>query len=123
MTAPDVAPPLDPSRYSTLRRLVTDENNRVVLSLGGGALHGLCGNVSLLRLLEELELRPHIEEVWGTSAGAVVGGGWCTGTGALDILDRVRSLDRPGAVDVPMFRFANSSFQSSAEVLRSSSMS
>ena len=105
MTAPSDSP-IEPGRYSTLRRLLTDENNRVVVSLGGGALHGLCGNVAFLRVLEELELQPHVEEVWGTSAGAVIGGGWCAGTPALSILEQVRSLDRPGAIDVPMFRFA-----------------
>lgn len=106
MKGPDPQAPLDPARFSTLRRLATDPNNRLVVSLGGGALHGLCGNVALLHILEELELRPHVEEVWGTSAGAVIGGGWCTGTPALSILDRVRTLDRRGALDAPMFRFA-----------------
>lgn len=98
--------PVDPARYSTLQRLVCDEQHRVVVSFGGGSLAGLCGNLALARLLEELDLRRHVEEIWGTSAGAIVGGGWATGTDAHRILDLVRSLDRPGALDVHRLRLA-----------------
>lgn len=96
----------DPKRYTTLQRLVTDKEYRTVVSFGGGSLAGLCGNLALAGLLEELDLRSHVEEIWGTSAGAVVGGGWATGTDAAPILERVRSLNRRGAVDVHRFRLA-----------------
>jgi len=95
---------LDPSLYTTLRRMATSGDYRLVVSLGGGALPGLAGNAALMHIVEELELRPHVEEVWGTSAGAVVGGGWATGASALDILHIVQSLDRPGAVDIDWWR-------------------
>ena len=77
----EISAPLDASRYSTLLRLVRDEGNRVVVSFGGGSIPGLSGNLALARILEELEVRPHVAEVWGTSAGAVCGGGWATSTG------------------------------------------
>jgi len=89
----------DPGDYSALIRLVTSPDRRLVLSLGGGATPGLCGNLALVRLLEELGLRSHVAEVWGTSAGAVVGGGWATGTPALDILPLVAGLARRGSID------------------------
>ncbi len=90
---------LDPSRYSTLLRLATDPGHKLVLCLGGGGVPGLTGNVALVSLMEELGLRAHVAEVWGTSAGAVVGGGWATGTSAATIFDYVLSLHRKGAVD------------------------
>jgi len=98
--------PLNPERYVVLRRLFEDENNRVVIGFGGGSLPGLCGNVALARILEELSLRKHVDEIWGTSAGAVIGGGWATGADAMTILDLVRSLQAKGAVDFSLLKFA-----------------
>jgi predicted acylesterase/phospholipase RssA len=97
---------VEPMRYSTLRRLISDPQHRTVVSFGGGSLAGLCGNLALAKILEELDLRQHVEEIWGTSAGAIVGGGWSTGTDATPILDRVRSLDRKDAIDVHRVRLA-----------------
>jgi predicted acylesterase/phospholipase RssA len=92
--------------YTTLRRIVTDPNKRFIVSLGGGSVPGLAGNAALVRLLEELGLREHIGMVWGTSAGAVIGGGWASGTPALSILELIASLDRRGGVDVAWVRIA-----------------
>jgi len=78
--------PLEPQRYSAFRRLITREDSRVVISLGGGSAPALAGNIALLRILEELELRAHVQQVWGTSAGAVIGGPWASGTTAEQIL-------------------------------------
>ncbi len=96
----EIEAPLDPAMYSTLRRVATDPGTKLVVSLGGGAAPGLCGNAAMVRIVEELDLVPHVAEVWGTSAGAVVGAGLATGTGALEVLDIVKGLDRRGAVDV-----------------------
>jgi NTE family protein len=70
-----------------------------MVSLGGGSVPGLCGNVALAGILEELDLKEHVSQLWGTSAGAVIGGGWASGTSAARILDLVRSMKRRGAVD------------------------
>lgn len=96
---------LPDSRFATLRRLVKDPGNKVVVSLGGGALAGLCGNLAIWRILEELELAHEVDEIWGTSAGAVIAGGWASGAKAHDVLDRVGGLGEKGAVDVSMTRF------------------
>lgn len=101
-----VEAPLNPDRYTVLRRKFTNEHHRVVIGFGGGALPGLCGNVALARILEELSLREHVDEVWGTSAGAVVGGGWAAGADAMEILDLIRSMQGAGAVDFSLLRFA-----------------
>lgn len=87
-----VETPPDPSQYTVLRRLATAADHRFVMAFGGGAAAGICGNVALARLLEELGLKEHVEEVWGTSAGAIVGGGWASGTSAMEIFGLIRSL-------------------------------
>lgn len=97
---------LDPQRFTTLERMITDPQNKVVVGLGGGALRGLCGNLALMKILEELDLCRHVSEIWGTSAGAVIGGGWATGATAMEVLDLVRSLNRPGVLEVSKLRFA-----------------
>lgn len=86
--------------FDTLVRRVCDEDTAVVLSLGGGSIPGLCGNVALVRILEELGLREHVDVVWGTSAGAIVGGAWCSGLDGPGILRQILKLDRPGSLDV-----------------------
>ena len=92
--------PPDPDLYSLFSRMVTDGGARLVVSFGGGSVPGLCGNVALARILEELNLRQHVQEVWGTSAGAAIGGPWASGTEALTILKRIAALDRPRSVDI-----------------------
>ena len=98
--------PIDPGRYTTLLRLAGSEDHRLVLSFGGGSLAGLCGNLALVRIFEKLDLRGRVEEIWGTSAGAVVGGGWATGTPAHRVLGLVESLAGRGSVDFSLSRFA-----------------
>jgi predicted acylesterase/phospholipase RssA len=93
------APP-DRALYTTLERLVRDSGTRVVVSFGGGSVPGLCGNVALARVLEELDLKDSVDEVWGTSAGAAVGGPWSSGTDALDILSNIAALNHRGSVDI-----------------------
>jgi predicted acylesterase/phospholipase RssA len=96
----EIEAPLDPALYTTLRRVASSPDTRLVISLGGGAVPGLCGNAALVQILEELELREHIAEVWGTSAGAIVGVNLASGGRAQEVVDIVKSLDRRGAVDI-----------------------
>ena len=67
------AEPLNPERFSALRRMILDGGHRLVVSFGGGSLPGLCGNLALARILEELELREHVTEIWATSVGTING--------------------------------------------------
>ncbi|MFH0945939.1 MAG: patatin-like phospholipase family protein [Planctomycetota bacterium] len=99
-------PAIDRSRYTTLLRLANDPEVRLVVSLGGGSLPALCGNLALTRLLEELDLRERVEEIWGTSAGAAIGGAWASGTDSEKMFEVVAGLDRPGTVDIAWFRLA-----------------
>ncbi len=104
--AREEATALEPKRFAALRRMLTDNRHRVVLSLGGGALPGLAGNLALTRILEELDLIGSIDEIWGTSAGAVIGGGIASGAPSDEILDLVAGLRAPGILDRAVLRFA-----------------
>lgn len=85
--------------FSTLRRLFENPSNRVVVSFGGGSVHGLAGNCALAKLLEQIDLWKHVTAIWGTSAGAIVGGCFASGREATDILEAGVSLGRKRAVD------------------------
>jgi len=96
--------PLDPNRYTALRRLATDADHRLVLCFGGGSGIGLGANVALARMLEELDLKGHVSQVWGTSAGAIVGAGWAAGVEASEILRCVKAAE--GSLDICWLRLA-----------------
>jgi hypothetical protein len=96
--------PLDPNRYTALRRLATDPDHRLVVTFGGGSAVGLSGNVALAAILEELDLKGQVSQVWGTSAGAIVGGGWASGTPAKEALRLVKAAY--GSLDVCWLRLA-----------------
>ncbi len=96
----------DPELYQTLTRMVKDDGIRFVVSLGGGSVPGVCGNLALTSLITELGLREHVDEVWGTSAGAAVGGSWASGCTSERFKQVVSGLARPGAVSVDWMRAA-----------------
>ena len=100
------ARPLDPARFSALRRLASDPTKRFVVSFGGGGVPALCGNAMLVDLIEELGLREHVVEIWGTSAGAIIGGSWANGTSARRILEVLRSLRARGVTDIDWLHVA-----------------
>lgn len=58
-------------RFRALRHTLAREDTRVVLSLGSGGLKLFC-HAAALRLLERIGCGDHIDEVWGSSAGALV---------------------------------------------------
>jgi predicted acylesterase/phospholipase RssA len=89
--------PVQPQRFTTLRRMINRDDHCLVIALGGGSAPALAGNIALLRILEELDVRPHVQQVWGTSAGAIVGGPWATGTPAEEMMDYL--LQSPGGWD------------------------
>ena len=59
-------------RFSAIRSLVCAEDARVVLALGSGGLK-LFAHAPALRLFEGLGLGERVEEIWGSSAGALAG--------------------------------------------------
>ena len=94
----------DEARFSTLRRLAMDPGKRLVITLGGGCVPALCGNAALVQIIEELGLREHVAEVWGTSSGALIGGAWASGTSAREIMARLRTFPTKRMIDTPWVR-------------------
>ncbi len=97
---------LDLERFSTLRRLASDPGKRLVVCMGGGGVPSLCGNAVLADLIERLGLREHVQEIWGTSAGAIIGGSWASGTKAPRMLEILRVLRSHGVTDVDWLHVA-----------------
>ncbi len=58
-------------RFRALHQTLAREDTRVALSLGSGGLKLFCHAVAL-RLLERIGCGDYIDEVWGSSAGALV---------------------------------------------------
>jgi predicted acylesterase/phospholipase RssA len=59
-------------RFSALRELCSDPDARVVLALGSGGVRLFC-HAPAIRLFETLGCAEHVDEIWGTSAGAIAG--------------------------------------------------
>jgi len=59
-------------RFSALRALCEDSQTRVVLALGSGGIRLFC-HAPAIRLFETLGCAEHVDEIWGTSAGAIAG--------------------------------------------------
>jgi len=97
----EIEAPCKPANYRVLKRLASNPGNHFVLSFGGGSLHGLVGNAALAGLVEELGLLEHVKEIWGTSAGAVVGGGLASGARAETVMEIVQGLEGRRTLDYP----------------------
>lgn len=91
--------PCNPSQYRVLKRIAANPDNHLAIGFGAGSSPGLAGNLALAGLLSELGLRPYIQEVWGVSAGAIIGGAWCSGASVDRMLVGLEELDRKGAID------------------------
>jgi hypothetical protein len=65
-------------RFPGLRERFADSDTRVVLALGSGGVKLFC-HAPALRLLELSGCAPHVDEVWGSSGGAMAGLLYCQG--------------------------------------------
>lgn len=101
--------PCDAAQYRVLRRLAANPDTHLAISFGGGSVPALAANTALAALLEELDLRPHVREIWGTSAGAVTGAGWASGCNTAEMLERLEQLNWPGALDFSRWDFISRS--------------
>ncbi len=98
--APTSGRDLDLSTYATIRRLAHDPDTRFILALGAGAGPALGANVAICAMIEDLGLKDRVAEIWGVSAGAVVGGAFAAGSPAAEIQSGLQGLAKKGAVDV-----------------------
>ena len=94
--------PCNPKQFRVFMRMATNPDNHVALGFSGGGVPGIAGNAALLSIIEDLDLKPHIKEVWGTSAGGIVGAALAVGTTSQEVLDLVEMGNgRKGVLDVP----------------------
>ncbi len=96
----EIEAPCDPAHFRVFKRMASNPENHFVVSFGGGGLPGLAANTALLGLLDELEIRPDIKEIWGCSAGAAIGGAWSTGASLSEIMDMLNSMNSKTAIDL-----------------------
>jgi hypothetical protein len=73
-------------RFPRLLAAIKDPDTKFVVSLGGGGLKAFAHNV-LFRLFESLGIRNHVDEIWGTSAGAI-GALWYSCNVPVDEMDQ-----------------------------------
>ncbi len=59
-------------QFPKIKSLFEDPKTRVVLSLGSGGIRSFA-HPTLMKFINLLDLRKHIDEVWGCSGGAVAG--------------------------------------------------
>jgi predicted acylesterase/phospholipase RssA len=59
-------------RFRAIRELFGDPDSRVALALGSGGLK-LFAHAPVLRFLEAIGCAEHVDEIWGTSGGAIAG--------------------------------------------------
>ena len=64
--------------FPSIKKWFTDPNSKVVLSLGAGGLraHAI---PTIFKILDFLGVRDHIDEIWGSSGGALIGGYYAYG--------------------------------------------
>ncbi len=72
------------------RCITLKENDiKLVLSLAGGAATGTVGNLAIVYFLKKYNLMQYFDEVWGVSAGSMIGAAYCSGMDLNDIVDTV----------------------------------
>ncbi|MHC4429771.1 MAG: patatin-like phospholipase family protein [Planctomycetota bacterium] len=103
--------PCEPGDYRILRRVAANPENYFTVSFGAGSVPGIVGNCALSVMLDEIGLREHIREVWGVSAGSIVGTGYSVGTSGHEVLELLQSIDPKKALDLPLWDLIRSMFR------------
>ena len=89
---------------------LADKSKPVVLALGSGSLLSMAASVALLRIVEQRGLAGRIRQVWGCSAGAIVGSLYALGMSPDDIYDHIARLHRRQLVDYNWTGFLSALF-------------
>ncbi|MCX7020808.1 MAG: patatin-like phospholipase family protein, partial [bacterium] len=100
MTYPKKPLAPDPENLSRFIARVKDPDTHFAVSLGSGATLALASSLSILQTLDDLGLRDHVDEVWGTSSGALASALWCSGAPVAEVMAILRRLRRRDLVDV-----------------------
>lgn len=59
-------------QFPKMTRRLKDKNTRVILSFGSGGIR-LFAHPALMKFIDLLNLRPCVDEIWGSSGGAIAG--------------------------------------------------
>ena len=73
-----------PKKYRRIYRSLTQKDTKLVLSLGGGGVR-MFAHAAAFRFLESLGVEAYLSEIWGASAGAIVGALYSHGQSPNDI--------------------------------------
>jgi len=92
--------PCNPLYYKVLKRIASNPENYFVVSFGGGSAPGLAGNTALMALLDELDITPYVKEIWGASAGSIVGSAWSVGVSAEEGLNTFDDISEDTVLDI-----------------------
>ena len=60
------------SKFPKLIKKISDPNTKVILSFGAGGIR-FFAHPSLMKFIETMELKPFVQEIWGSSGGAIAG--------------------------------------------------
>jgi predicted acylesterase/phospholipase RssA len=88
----------------------TDPSRPIIIALGSGSLLSMAASVALLRVVEEHGLAGRIKQVWGCSAGAIVGSLYALGMSPNAIYDLIARLHRRDLVDYNWSGFLSAIF-------------
>jgi predicted patatin/cPLA2 family phospholipase len=72
---------------SELNRYCHQPNTKRVLALAGGGAKGLVGNYCVVYLLDQLNLMQYFDEIWGVSAGSIIGAAYCSHIKPIELLE------------------------------------
>ncbi len=100
--AESIEAPCSSRQFRVFMRMATNPENHLAVGFSGGGVPAIAGNAALLGILEELDLHDHIKEVWGTSAGGIVGAALAVGTTSQEVMDLIEyGRGKKGVIDVP----------------------
>lgn len=109
--APKIRPAwkFNPDKFSDFVK--KRKGKKFVIALSAGKLKIAC-HLPLLKLIETLDMK--VDEIWGVSAGAIVGGLWAHGIKSADIYDRLDEISISTVFDI----FNTESVKSAFEAFR-----
>lgn len=100
----------DPDDFTDL--VEKRKGKKFVIALSAGKLKIAC-HLALLKLIETLDIK--VDEIWGVSAGAIVGGLWAHGMKSADIYEALDEISISTVFDV----FNREAMKSAIEAFRS----
>jgi NTE family protein len=80
-----------------------NKNGKIGLVLSGGSLSGVVAHTGVLSILDDYKI--DIDYVIGTSAGAIVGGLYCSGLSPYYIFDLIKKLKKRDIISISLRKF------------------